>query len=363
MHPILARATRLALYLAFWIVVGVLLAAVLASQAKLTIAESALTAVPLAAMYAFVCLSAWYVARSMPLGTGGARVAATVTTASLSSAAAWVLIARGWTRLLHWGGLLDVAATASGVHALLFGFGVLLYLLSIAGSYLLATFERSREAERRGLEVQVYARDAELRSLRAQIDPHFLFNSLHSISALTTADPPAARRMTVLLGDFLRESLAVGSESRIPLGQELGLAERFLEIERVRFGDRLRVEIDGGGAEACLVPPLLLQPIVENAVTHGIAQLVDGGTVRVAASMSPSLVRIAVENPCDPDRPRRTGTGVGLGNARARLRALYGDEASLSAGESDGVWRVEIALPAEPAPLSGKDEATSDVRA
>jgi hypothetical protein len=362
MHPILARATRLALYLAFWVVVGILLAAVLASQDELTVVQSLLTAVPLAAMYAFVCLSAWYVARSMPLGTGGGRVAVTVTTASLASAAAWALIARGWTRLLHWGGLLDVAATAGGVYALLFGFGVLLYLLSIAGSYLLVTFERSREAERRGLEVQVYARDAELRSLRAQIDPHFLFNSLHSISALTTADPPAARRMTVLLGDFLRESLAVGSEARIPLGQELRLAERFLEIERVRFGHRLAVEIEAGGAEACLVPPLLLQPIVENAVTHGVAHLIEGGTVRVAASMSPSLVRIAVDNPCDPDRPRRTGTGVGLSNARARLRALYGDEASMSAGEVDGVWRVEVALPAEPARSSSKHEATSDVR-
>jgi hypothetical protein len=362
MHPILARATRLALYLAFWLVVGILLAALLTSQAQLSVAESLLAAVPLAAMYAFVCLSAWYVARSMPLGTGGLRAAATVTTASLASASAWALLARGWTRLLQWGGMLDVAATAASVYALIFGFGVLLYLLSIAGSYLLVTFEHSREAERRGLEVQVYAREAGLRSLRAQIDPHFLFNSLHSISALTTADPPAARRMTVLLGDFLRESLAVGSETRIPLGQELRLAARFLEIERVRFGDRLRVEIEPGGAEACLVPPLLLQPIVENAVTHGVAHLVEGGTVRVVASMTSSRARIAVENPCDPDRPQRTGTGVGLRNVRARLRALYGDDASFSAGEASGLWRVEVALPSEAASSSRKDEDGSDDR-
>lgn len=345
MHPILARPARLALYLAFWLVVGILLAAVLASQAELTVTESLLVAVPVAAMYAFVCLSAWYVARSMPLGTGGVRVAVTATTASLASSAAWAVLARGWTRLLHWSGAVDAAATAGGVHALLFGFGVLLYLLSIAGSYLLVTFEQSREAERRGLEVQVYARDAELRSLRAQIDPHFLFNSLHSISALTTADPPAARRMTVLLGEFLRESLAVGAEARIPLGQELRLAERFLEIERVRFGDRLHVAIDAGGAEDCLVPPLLLQPLVENAVTHGVAHLVEGGTVRIAASTTPASVRVVVENPCDPDRPRRTGTGLGLGNVRARLRALHGEAARVTATETDGLWRVEIALP------------------
>jgi two-component system, LytTR family, sensor histidine kinase AlgZ len=346
MHPILAGGARIAMYFSFWLLTGVLLAAVLASQAELTVAESLLVTLPLATMYAFVCLSAWYVARSMPLGgTGGVRIAATATTASLASSAAWALLARVWTRLLHWSGAAEAAATAGGVYALLFGFGVLLYLLSIAGSYLLVTFERSRDAERRGLEGQVLAREAELRSLRAQIDPHFLFNSLHSISALTTVDPQAARRMTVLLGDFLRESLAVGAQSRITLGQELRLAERFLEVERVRFGDRLQVAIDAGGAEPYLVPPLLLQPIVENAVTHGVAHMIDGGLVRIAASATPLSVRIAVENPCDPDRPRRTGTGVGLANVRARLRALHGDDARVSATEGDGLWRVEVMLP------------------
>jgi two-component system sensor histidine kinase AlgZ len=105
------------------------------------------------------------------------------------------------------------------------------------------------------------------------------------------------------------------------------------------------VAIDAGGAESCLVPPLLLQPIVENAVTHGVAHMIDGGTVRVAASATPSSVRIGVENPCDPDRPRRTGVGVGLANVRARLRALHGDDAWVSASEADGVWKVEVVMP------------------
>src|SRR4029079_8022029 len=131
-----------------------------------------------------------------------------------------------------------------------------LYLLSLAISYLLAAFERSREAERRGLEAQVHAREAELRSLRDQIHPHLLFNSLHSISALTTADPPSARRMCVLLGDFFRDTLALGSEARITIAKDLQLAERFLEIEQVRFGDRLRVRVTVPEQGGWLVPPL-----------------------------------------------------------------------------------------------------------
>src|SRR4029079_2516584 len=152
-------------------------------------------------------------------------------------------------------------------------FGFLLYLLAMAVSYLAAAFEVSRDAERRGLELQVLAREAELRALRAQLDPHFLFNSLQSISALTTADPPAARRMCLLLADFLRDTLAVGSQARIPLRSELLLAQRFLEIEQVRFGERLRVDIEPEQAGDIAVPPLILQPLVENAVRHGIAHV------------------------------------------------------------------------------------------
>jgi sensor histidine kinase YesM len=333
MHPILARGRRLALYLGAWTLLGLLLAALLAAPGGLGPAASPGIAIPLALVYAFFCLSAWYVARSTPLGpTGPIRLTVTALTASVISSAAWLIVARGWLQVFARGETLaQVDRAFPALRLLIFGFATLLYLLSLAVSYLLATFEHSREAERRGLEGQVLAREAELRSLRAQIDPHFLFNSLHSISALTTADPPAARRMCMLLADFLRDSLALGSEDRITAAREVGLAERFLDIERVRFGDRLRIDVSDAGAGPCLVPPLLLQPIVENAVTHGVAHVLAGGTIRIALSRNAGTLTMVVENPCDPDRPRRTGTGLGLANVRARLRALYGDDARIGA--------------------------------
>ena len=351
MHPILARGRRLALYLGAWTLLGLLLAALLAAPGGFGPWASLAIAIPLALVYAFFCLSAWYVARSTPLGpTGPIRLAVTALTASAISSAAWLIVARGWLQLFARGETLAHMDRAfPAMRPLIFGFATLLYLLSLAVSYLLATFELSREAERRGLEGQVRAREAELLSLRAQIDPHFLFNSLHSISALTTANPSAARRMCMLLADFLRDSLALGSEARITAAREVGLAERFLDIERVRFGDRLRIEVSDAGAGACLVPPLLLQPIVENAVTHGVAHVLAGGTIRIALSRNAGTLTMVVENPCDPDRPRRTGTGLGLANVRARLRALYADDARIGAREEDGVWRVEVSLPAETA--------------
>jgi two-component system sensor histidine kinase AlgZ len=348
MHPILARGNRLAIYFGLWVLVAVLLALLLAGRMGLGWLATAIVTLPIAAAYASVCLSAWYVARSLPIRTSGAaRTLATGIVAAILSSVGWIVMTRAWIALLLRRGWIPDSARGGGHEGLVFVFGVLLYLLSLAISYLLIAYEETQDAERRALQVQVLAREAELRSLRAQIDPHFLFNCLHSISALTTVDPGAARRMCLLLGDFLRETLALGGEARITVARELKLAERFLAVERIRYGARLAVEITAAPeADAAHVPPLLLQPIVENAVTHGIAHLIDGGTIRIAAAGHGTRLSIRIENPCDPDRPRGTGAGVGLRNVRARLRALHGADATVTAGEADGTWHVELSLPA-----------------
>jgi two-component system, LytTR family, sensor histidine kinase AlgZ len=347
MYPLLARRSHLAAYLLLWLLVGVLLSALLTTQGRLPWTLALFAGVPAAIAYSFICLSAWYVARAMPLArTGSARVIISALAAAALSSAMWLVIGRAWMTLVVARWATQTGITFAALQSMLFGIGVLLYLLSLAVSYVLVVYEASQDAQRRGLQGQVLAREAELRSLRAQIDPHFLFNSLNSISALTTVDPPGARRMCVLLGEFLRETLALGGEDRITVSRELALLERFLAIERIRFGDRLRSELLVGDAGSCFVPPLLLQPLVENAVTHGIAHLIEGGTIRVSAEQNGAWLHIIVENPCDPDRPRRGGAGVGLANVRARLRAMHGADAGLTAGEAHEVWRVELTLPA-----------------
>ena len=352
MHPLLARGERLVLYLVLWSLAGGLLAGLLAGEGGLSIGGAALLGFPLSIAYGFVCVSAWYVARSTPIATAGAvRLLGTAIGAAVISSTTWLLAGAGWASLLgRWRGagvpFREIAPT-------LFGFGVLLYLLSVAVSYILVAFELASGAERRELQAQVLSRDAELRTLRAQIDPHFLFNSLHSISALTTIDPSAARRMTIQLGDFLRESLALGALERITLARELALAEKYLEVERVRLGDRLQVRLDAGNAGSCLLPPLMLQPVVENAVKHGVAHVLEGGTVTVTASCSNVALTIIVSNPVDADRPKKPGTGLGLTNVRSRLRAVYGSDASVRSVEEDGWWRVEVKLPATTADPAG----------
>jgi hypothetical protein len=348
MHPILARPSRLAAYVAIWIPLGGALASLLALQHVFGWEEAAVFALPLAVALGFLCLSAYYTAHGLPsTRLDLPRLAVTAVASAFLSSAVWLLLARGWLAAVSsMGEWPDARPDFHDAAPTLFWFGFFLYLLAVAVSFLAVTFEAAREAERRGLELQVLAREAELRALRAQLDPHFLFNSLQSISALTTADPPAARRMCLLLADFLRDTLTLGSQPRIPISQELLLARRFLEIEQVRFGDRLKADIASWEGEPVFVPPLILQPLVENAVRHGIAHTLEGGVVRVRAAAGSAQLVIQVENPADPDRPRARGTRLGLANVRERLRSAYGaTEARLDVVEADGAFRVRLELP------------------
>jgi LytS/YehU family sensor histidine kinase len=272
----------------------------------------------------------------------GAQILAAVFASSV-----WVAAAGAWARTLDVAGL-DAAGAAlyQNQRALLFVIGAILFWLVAIFFYLLMAFDASKNAERANVELSLLAREAELKALRAQIDPHFIFNSLHSISALTATDPAAARRMCLLLADFLRETLRLGGNEQIPLAQELALADRFLAIEQVRLGSRLNVARDtDASAAVCLVPPLLLQPLVENAVNHGVAQLVEGGTIRMAAARSGSTLTITLENPCDPERPRTRGVGLGLELLRKRLTNQYGTSDAVFAQEQEGQFKVEVRIP------------------
>jgi hypothetical protein len=347
MHPLFGRANRIALYAAASAVVGVLLAAALRILTPRPWADALAFAVPAALLYGFVVLSSWWVCRSNPLTRGAQSITAQLA-ASLQASAVWtaasavlaVLLSRG----AHLGpdrpGILrDLAA--------LFVIGVPVYLLSSVVHYMLLALEASHAAERRALESQVGAREAELRALRAQLNPHFLFNSLNSINALVGTDPGSARRMCERLGDFLRRTLALGAREAVSLSEELALVDRYLDIEQVRFGDRLRVEraVDPSTLD-CQVPPLLLQPLVENAIKHGVQDAVEGGAVRLEAWREGSLLVLTVENPLDAEAPARSGEGVGLENVRRRLAALGSREARLVAGRIEGRFRVTLELPA-----------------
>jgi hypothetical protein len=352
MHPILTRSDRLALYLAMWLPAGALVALAFASAAPLPWALAAAFAGPLSLAYAFVCLAAWYPCRATPLQTSApSRVAATHATAALLSAGLWIALAALWSRGLSLLGQPLAVERFRSLMPVLFVTGVLLFVLSSFVHYLLISYETARRSETRSLELDVLARDAELRALRAQVDPHFLFNSLHSIGALIGSDPAGARRMCVLLADLLRDSVKLGGRDHITLGEEFSLVRQYLGIEQVRFGARLEVrEQLFPAVEGALVPPLLLQPLVENAVKHGIAGLIEGGLVTIRAEALDGDLVVTIANPYDADREAASRTRVGLQNVRNRLDRQYGPAASLRVTDEAGLYRVVIRMPMVPEP-------------
>jgi len=351
MHPILSRLSRLALYLLAWIPLAALLAYLMAATGGMTRREAISMSLPLCFLYAFVCLSAWYSCRAIPSGRSTiGKLLEVHVAAALVASGLWILcaelLAYIFTGMSFYPGL---SARLSRTIPILLGTGVILYLFSVSFYYVLLAVEASQEAEARAMEARVLARDAELRALKAQVNPHFLFNSLNSISALTTSDAAKAREMCVLLGDFLRRTLGLGEKSTIPLEEEMSLIHAFLAVEKIRFGARFRMEENI--AEEALrmdVPPLLLQPLVENAFTHGISNLVEGGWVRLDARCQNGALSIFVENTFDPDAPpRRQKNGMGLLNVRQRLEARYGDRATFNVRTEGDHFSVAITLPAE----------------
>jgi two-component system sensor histidine kinase AlgZ len=351
MHPLLRSGRRLGLYLLAWTPIVALLIYISAAAGTPPWDAAAVFA-PACVAFAFVCLSPWPICRVRPLQISEAP---SLLVTFCVAAAAGSLVLTGVALAMAYA-LSRPAVMAGGRTGLVFGMGMLLYLLSTGLHYAAVAAEASRDAEQRAAEARTLAREAELRALKIQINPHFLFNSLHSIGALATIDGARAREMCVLLADFLRSSLKLGDRESIPLSEELALARSYLEVERVRFGQRLRVEeaIDAD-CEGCAIPALLLQPLVENAVKHGIAGLLEGGSIRLAAVRRGGAVAITIENGFDPDTPAER-SGMGLAHVRRRLEVRYGDSARFDAGPGGGLYRVELRLPCE-SPIASSSRA------
>jgi two-component system sensor histidine kinase AlgZ len=348
MHPILAQKERFILYLAGWLLIAGLIAVLAAMSGALQWVEALVLVLPMSVLYAFMCLAALYVCRAFPLQTTHPlKLAAVYIVASFLSSSFWLLIVKGWVVLLARVEVLPALdAKFDALVPIFVGSGVLLYLLAAVVHYLILAFESSREAERKALELHALAREAEVKALKAQIQPHFLFNSLNSISALTTVDPAKARDMSLRLAEFLRRTLKLASTQTITLDEEVALIQDFIAIEQVRFGSRLAFSkrIDDE-ALPCLVPPLLLQPLIENAIKHGIANLLEGGTITLEAHHHGSRLVLFVTNPFDSGSDSQPSKGVGLNNVRGRLSSVYGNEARLDTQKTDGVFRAEISVP------------------
>ena len=191
-------------------------------------------------------------------------------------------------------------------------------------------YDESRQRERQALELEASLTATRLELLRRQLQPHFLFNTLNAITALMRSDVDRAERMTVLLGDLLRMTLDIGETATVPLKVELELVDTYLEIQRMRLGERLQLERDIATDLLDLgVPAMILQPLVENSVEYAVAARKEGGTVGLSATGTADRVRLCVWDDGIGAASESLGCGLGLTNTRKRLEALFGPDAQL----------------------------------
>lgn len=261
----------------------------------------------------------------------------------------------GWS--LAWylkGGTLTTWLASFSDFLIRYGFGLTL----VTG---VAVYKQLRDSEVRRTELERQFTSARLATLRMQLSPHALFNLLHVIRGQIAWDPAAAQALVVQLADFLRRLLRAGERDFVPLADELAFVRTYLDLQTARFGGRLAVTMpEATGAASLWVPSLILQPLVENAVVHGLAGHAGPVSVSVAAAVEGDELRLRVVNTVAGD----AGTGlphdrVGLGNVRERLAVQFGDRAGLAAGpDGAGHWVAEVRLPRLAAGAAGAGGAT-----
>ncbi|HVW86739.1 MAG TPA: histidine kinase [Bryobacteraceae bacterium] len=336
MHPILQNWRQFLAWAGGWIFLGTAFGVVASIAGHLPVTAAITIIAPVALVLSFVCLSPFYICRAMPLRSSSPwKLLRNHLPAAVIVSGAMMLIARLSAMTSPGSGRwLQSAAPAMALVL------AMLYLLSVALHYAFLEVEASRTAE-------ILAREAQLKALKAQVNPHFLFNSLNSISALTTLDPAKAREMCVRLADFLRLSLQLGERVTIPFAEELALTNTYLDVEQVRFGGKLRLRQDVDAACCDVdIPALLIQPLVENAVKHGIAMMAEGGEIRIASHRDRDWMHFTITNPFDPEAPSTGRNGLGLRNIRERLESRYGDAARMEVKVEECLYRVALTLPA-----------------
>ena len=350
MHPILSDFRRFLWHNGLWLAIGFVVTKLLVLTGFSEFSYAFFFAIPLSIIFGFLTTSAFYISRSFQIQKYTFLVIALIfTVSSLISALLSLSLTFLWNLLLgNLVGLQEAHIIPNQLNLAIVVSCFFLYFLAILTYDMVIAFDNIQAAEKREANARLLARDAEMQVLRSQINPHFLFNSLNSISALTAIDPVAARAMTIALADFFRKTLTLSEQEKVSLEEELSLCSDFLAVESIRFGKKLKTEITlDDAAKTALIPPMILQPLLENAIKHGIRTIRDGGCIGIHIIKNAGWLHISMSNPANTDVLPVGGSGLGLQNLRSRFQAIYHDQARVEWSRTKQEFLVELTLPFE----------------
>ncbi|MBK7711296.1 MAG: histidine kinase [Bacteroidales bacterium] len=297
-------------------------------------------------IYSGIAISLWYPFSFF--NTGEVRPATLISNLIISGAISitiWVLITK-YIVLLVLPENTDYLAYWEATFPYRIGTGVFIYGLVVLSYFLFISLTNLSEKNAKEARLESLVKETELKMLRSQINPHFLFNSLNSISSLTITDPEKAREMVIKLSEFMRYALSRKDEQPVSLQNELENLRLYLEIEKVRFGEKLITEENI--EHACLefnIPVMLLQPLYENAVKHGVYESTESVRIITHVRFIDGFFEISISNNYDPAPSLKKGTGTGLLNVSRRLELFYGNKGSMKTSKENGIYTVTLYLP------------------
>ncbi|MCX6253374.1 MAG: histidine kinase [Bacteroidia bacterium] len=345
-HPVFANRVRLIVWWLVWLILALgqslLFYFAYGSFIKISLIDSLVSLL----IYSGIALSLWYPFRFFNSGeTRPTTLISNLVASGAISVSLWILITKFIMTIVlpeqnnyqeYWDATISYRV----------GTGVFIYGLIILTYYLFVSMSNLSEKVAKEAKLESLVKETELKMLRSQINPHFLFNSLNSISSLTITDPEKARDMVVKLSEFMRYALSRKDEQPVSLQSELENLRLYLDIEKVRFGDKLTTEeiID----KDCLdfkIPVMLLQPLYENAVKHGVYESTESVRITTRAKIIDGYFEITISNNYDTAPSMRRGTGTGLLNVARRLELFYGNKASIKTLKENSIYTVNLYIP------------------
>ena len=346
-HPVLANRVRLIVWWLVWLFLALgqslLFYYAYGSFSNISIIDSILSLL----IYSGIALSLWYPFRFF--NSGETRPTALISNLVASGAitvSLWVLITKFVMSIVlpeqnlyqaYWDATLSYRI----------GTGIFIYGLIILTYYLFISLTNLSEKNAKEARLESLVKETELKMLRSQINPHFLFNSLNSISSLTITDPEKARIMVVKLSEFMRYALSRKDEQPVSVQSELENLRLYLDIEKVRFGEKLTTEENiENDCFDIKIPVMLLQPLYENAVKHGVYESTEGVRIFTCAKIVNGYMKLTISNNYEPEQTSKKGTGTGLLNVTRRIELTYGNKGSLITTREDGIFTVTIFIPA-----------------
>lgn len=345
-HPFTGKRRSILIYSFVWLFIAVL-QGVIYWYFK-TFSVSVVIADPLISnvLFGILGLLAWYPTRYIPFQkhTPVYSLSAHVV-AGLLVLFTWLLLSVGilngiFTKSEEYTEFLNRSLAFRGM------LGALVYLVLVLIYYLASSAQKLQERARQEERLKNLVRDTELNMLKSQINPHFLFNSLNSISSLTMSSPDEARDMIIRLSDFLRYSLKHRENEYVALKEEIGRMKDYLAIEKIRFGEKLRYEFNISSAcETFPVPTMIFQPLFENAIKHSVYESTEPVTIRFDCFPEDDVIKTVVSNDYDPSVPSRRGTGVGLQNVKQRIELDYKGQGAVHWKGTGGKFEVTILFP------------------